>query len=1133
MTKRWLITRPAQEAAELASQLQARGHQTVLAPVIRIVPVDAAAIDLDGVQALLFTSANGVRAFARLDGRRGIRVLAVGEITAEAAREAGFAMVEAAGGNAAALAQLAAERLDPAAGALLHGAGRHLAGDLRAALEAAGFEVRQVTLYQAEAADHLPGPAIEALERETLDGVFFYSVRSAETFMRLAEDAGVRPHLAKLAALCLSRDVADRLASPDGPAVWGSIRIAARPDRAAMVALADDPEGSASTTNAEAGQQPAREDEAMVPADDPEQPDPGPPGAAAPPDSDAEAATAQVIQMFGGIRPMAHKLGAPVTTVQGWKRRGHIPETRHRDIAEAAERHHIDLPSLLLAATRPPDGDSPDAVATGETPAAPLAPDETETETEAPADGLAAEAAEPAPIHEPPVAHIEEPASHGTEAPEEAEYHMHPEPTRGGSGVAWLALLIALLAAAAATAPWWAPDQVASLTGALPPAALQDRIDALEQSVGAAAPGTALSQLDQRIAAVEGEAAQAAASAEQLEALVARLDAIEAAAGEGSAPAIAASLGELQRRITAVEQAAGAGAGAQDEALSAVTERLNGLEAEVGSLQSSQEATQLSEDIDAVGAQVAGLGTRVAAVEQASVRLDGLDSQLAALDQRLDAIEALNPAPGAAVESRLSALEAVDPVDEAALAARDEALSARVDQVTAQVARIDGALGDFGGLVGGLPAIETRVQALETAQTANSLLRQSLADLLDRVQRLGADIRETNQRFDEDVTGATAGLQRDIASVQMQVGTALSSTQDRLDRLSSQVDAELASMGATIEQLVAADTTTQALLLAVGQLQNTIERGQEYATALATVHSLAEDDPAFADELALLEEYAGAGIPSRRQLEAEFLPMAEAVRRADAVPPDADWLARTEAALEGLVSVRPVAGEVSGDNVPAILARAEGRLDHGDLAGAVDAMGALSGPPAAAAADWLAAANARLAAETALQTLTDRAVSRLTGVEPILPPSPAAEPDAGAQGDAATVDDTAGDTAAGEAGGASDAESVTDQPDAAGSDQPEAEAAEPEAEPEAVAPEAEQPDAAEPEAVEPDAAAPATDQPEAAAPATDDTGAEQPPAETEEPPAEGEMPPADSEDPPPDGAGQPALPEAEETGDPS
>ena len=57
-----------------------------------------------------------------------------------------------------------------------------------------------------------------------------------------------------------------------------------------------------------------------------------------------------VIQVFGGIRPMAHKLGIAVSTVQGWKERGTIPRSRHPEIQAAAASAGVTLDPQLLAA---------------------------------------------------------------------------------------------------------------------------------------------------------------------------------------------------------------------------------------------------------------------------------------------------------------------------------------------------------------------------------------------------------------------------------------------------------------------------------------------------------------------------------------------------------------------------------------------------------------------------------------------------------------------------------------------------------------------------------------------------------------------------------------------------------------
>ncbi len=61
----------------------------------------------------------------------------------------------------------------------------------------------------------------------------------------------------------------------------------------------------------------------------------------------------QIIDLFGGIRPMAAKLDTPVTTVQGWKKRGIIPHSRHADIEAAAARENIALDPAALSQTDP------------------------------------------------------------------------------------------------------------------------------------------------------------------------------------------------------------------------------------------------------------------------------------------------------------------------------------------------------------------------------------------------------------------------------------------------------------------------------------------------------------------------------------------------------------------------------------------------------------------------------------------------------------------------------------------------------------------------------------------------------------------------------------------------------------
>lgn len=58
-----------------------------------------------------------------------------------------------------------------------------------------------------------------------------------------------------------------------------------------------------------------------------------------------------VIEKFGGIRPMSTKTGVAVTTIQGWKKRNVIPANRVDDIKAVAAKHGIDLSGVISDAT--------------------------------------------------------------------------------------------------------------------------------------------------------------------------------------------------------------------------------------------------------------------------------------------------------------------------------------------------------------------------------------------------------------------------------------------------------------------------------------------------------------------------------------------------------------------------------------------------------------------------------------------------------------------------------------------------------------------------------------------------------------------------------------------------------------
>jgi len=230
---RLLITRPQEDAVAIAKILRALGHAPIVAPLMDVQFRDGPEMTLEGVQAVLATSANGVRAVARRTARRDVPIYAVGPQTAESARSAGFKKVLSAEGDSNMLVEFVSGHADPGKGQLLHAAGAETAGRVKQALQAKGFTVETVVLYDAVPVARLPEDAFVSLRDGTLGGVLLFSPRSAKTFATLASEAKVASSCEKLDAYCISAATAAALT----PLTFARMVVAGVPNQDAMIAL--------------------------------------------------------------------------------------------------------------------------------------------------------------------------------------------------------------------------------------------------------------------------------------------------------------------------------------------------------------------------------------------------------------------------------------------------------------------------------------------------------------------------------------------------------------------------------------------------------------------------------------------------------------------------------------------------------------------------------------------------------------------------------------------------------------------------------------------------------------------------------------------------------------------------------
>lgn len=226
-----LITRAEPGAHRTAEGVSALGLKPVVAPMLTIRPSSEIDLDLTGVQALAFTSANGVRAWANARPERGLPALCVGDATEAAAKEAGFSETRSAGGDVGDLIHLIRKRMDKAAGRIVHVRGSHVTGDLAGSLREAGFEAEEAAAYEAVSANCLPDAAREGLEKKQLSLVLFHSSRAAAAFTALVDDADLTDCLSYLIAVAISDRAAESLIRSD----WLAVKIADTPDEAALL----------------------------------------------------------------------------------------------------------------------------------------------------------------------------------------------------------------------------------------------------------------------------------------------------------------------------------------------------------------------------------------------------------------------------------------------------------------------------------------------------------------------------------------------------------------------------------------------------------------------------------------------------------------------------------------------------------------------------------------------------------------------------------------------------------------------------------------------------------------------------------------------------------------------------------
>ncbi|HZH28678.1 MAG TPA: mitofilin family membrane protein [Azospirillaceae bacterium] len=543
--------------------------------------------------------------------------------------------------------------------------------------------------------------------------------------------------------------------------------------------------------------------------------------------SDGTASPASVIiERFGGIRPMAGKLDVPVTTVQGWKKRGHIPVARHAELKAAADRLGIPLSDTELAAAAPvEDAGDPQMVHVPHAPGEPV-PGSVPTTLSAPPDPEQPRMSDtfPTPSPRPDSEPVTGPAPGSATASEAVR------PPRTGRGLAKAALAgsaIAIVTALAVPYYFWSSN---GPSGSSVDPAVPDRLAELERRLDQTAAGPAadpgeIRRLGERLAAIEQRPAPASPDLAPIQQRLAALE--QRPAEQGGAPdlsAIEQRLGQLeaQDRRDDQETASASDAGidpvALDRRLAELTQQVQDT---AGRLQRMEQ-------------QVQGLQQQAQGVQQQAGQLAALQQSLQRLEQAMAAAAQRTDALARTVEQRAEAGGAAQALVLATAQLRSVLGDGRPFQPELQaVQQLAGGQGPLAQVVEPLAphaatGIPTRAALTERFRTlAGEIIRADQengngGDWTDRaLGRLGTLVTIRRQG---DVEGT--GTEAVVARAQAKLGRGdLAGAVDELARLESAEGRTAAAWLADARARLAADRAAEVMTqAAVGRLAGSAQR---------------------------------------------------------------------------------------------------------------------------------------------------------------------------------------------------------------------------------------------------------------------------------------------------------------------
>lgn len=220
-----LLTRAYDDSARIAADLAGQGIESLIWPLMQIVPLGGQVHVPEGTEAVLLTSAHAAHRCRNVPGLTGLPAFCVGAATAEAARQAGFGAAVSGPGTADGLADLA---LRSGHTRFFYLRGREISTDLVGLLS--GVHVDQCVVYGADAVETVDPVVDQALQHGQIGVATVWSARQGAILSGFASDHPAWS-LAKTDLVAISENAAADLHNSG----FRRILVASQPDAASMV----------------------------------------------------------------------------------------------------------------------------------------------------------------------------------------------------------------------------------------------------------------------------------------------------------------------------------------------------------------------------------------------------------------------------------------------------------------------------------------------------------------------------------------------------------------------------------------------------------------------------------------------------------------------------------------------------------------------------------------------------------------------------------------------------------------------------------------------------------------------------------------------------------------------------------